>query len=134
MTEKVYSTPLPKKLGIKPDTRLALLAAPASFSELIDDPPHTTRITTTTSLAICFIRSLDDLSATLDLLTLLLPKDASVWIAHPKRTRTRPVDFNQNHVREAALAVNLVDYKVCSIDNDWSGLKFAWRKSKPINS
>jgi hypothetical protein len=33
----------------------------------------------------------------------------------------------QNHVRDEGLARGLVDYKVGSVDADWSGLKFAWR-------
>jgi hypothetical protein len=68
------------------------------------------------------------LTGTLDLLTLRLPKQASVWIVHTKRSGKFHVDFNQNDVRDQALAVGLIDYKVCSVDNDWSALKFAWRK------
>ncbi len=63
------------------------------------------------------------------MLTLRLPKQASVWIIHPKRTGRYKVDFNQNHVRDYTLKINLVDYKVCSIDNDWSALKFAHRRN-----
>ncbi len=126
------ATPLPKKLGIDTDMQIALIAAPDGFEELLGDLPDNTalitRITPKTNLALCFIRSLEDLEATLDLLTLRLPKQASVWIIHPKRTPKHHVDFNQNHVRDAALATGLVDYKVCSIDADWSALKFAHRK------
>jgi hypothetical protein len=126
------ATPLSKKLGIRPGMQIAFLAAPDAFEELLGDMPDTTIVTTRiapkTELALCFVRSLKDLAATLDLLTLRLSKQASVWIAHPKRAGKYHVDFTQNHVRDHALAVGLVDYKVCSIDNDWSALKFAWRK------
>jgi hypothetical protein len=127
------ATPLPKKLGIGNSMHVALIAAPDGFEELLGDLPESTalitRITPKTSLALCFIRSLEDLAATLDMLTLRLPKQASVWIVHPKRTPNHHVDFNQNHVRDAALAAGLVDYKVCSVDADWSALKFAHRKA-----
>ena len=126
------TTPLPKKLGIHANMQIALIAAPDAFQELLGDLPEnatiTTRITPKTALALCFVRSLNDLAATLDLLTVRLPKQASVWIVHPKRAGKYHVDFNQNHVRDHTLAVGLVDYKVCSIDADWSALKFAWRK------
>jgi hypothetical protein len=126
------ATPLLKKLGVRNNMQIALIAAPDAFEELLGDLPEnatlTSRIAPKTDLALCFVRSLKDLAATLDLLTLRLPKPASVWIVHPKRTGKHHVDFNQNHVRDHALAVGLVDYKVCSIDNDWSALKFAWRK------
>jgi hypothetical protein len=126
------TTPLPKKLGIGSNMQVALITAPDDFEELLGDLPENTalitRITPKTNLALCFIRSLEDLAAALDLLSLRLPKQASVWIAHPKRTSKHHVNFNQNHVRDAALATGLVDYKVCSIDADWSALKFAYRK------
>jgi hypothetical protein len=126
------ATPLPKKLGIRDGMEIALIAAPDAFEELLGDLPENvilaTRFTPKTGLALCFIRSLKDLTATLDLLTLRLPKQAAVWIVHPKSAGKYRVDFNQNHVRDHSLAVGLVDYKVCSIDKDWSALKFAWRK------
>jgi hypothetical protein len=124
------TTPLPKKLGIKPDGHLAILGGPDGFKELLGDlPTTTTRLTPETALALCFVRSLSDLNATIDLLTARLPKTASAWIIYPKTARYPKSGFNENHVRNAGLAVNLVDYKVCSVDGDWSALKFAWRKS-----
>jgi hypothetical protein len=126
------TTPLLKKLGITSRMEVALIASPDGFEELLGDLPEKTvllsRLRPTASLALCFVRSLTDLASTLDLLTLRLPRQASVWIVHPKRTGKNRVDFNQNHVRDASLVAGLVDYKVCSIDSDWSALKFAWRK------
>jgi hypothetical protein len=126
------ATPLLKKLGIRDEMQIALIAAPDAFEELLGDLPENTavitRITPKTNLALCFVRSLGDLTGTLDLLTLRLPEQASVWIVHPKRSGKFHVDFNQNDVRDRALAIGLVDYKVCSVDSDWSALKFAWRK------
>jgi hypothetical protein len=130
--ERDYSaTPLVKKLGIRDDVQVTLVAAPDSFEEVLGDLPASavlsTRFSEKTTLALCFVRSLRDLSATLDMLTVRLPKQAHVWLIHPKRTGKFHADFNQNDVRNAALAAGLVDYKVCSVNDDWSGLKFAWR-------
>jgi Protein of unknown function (DUF3052) len=126
------ATPLLKKLGVNASMEVALIAAPNGFEQLLGDLPENTSLLAhlrpTTSLALCFIRSLADLAPTLDLLTLRLPKQASVWMIHPKRSGKQHVNFNQNHVRDASLAAGLVDYKVCSINEDWSALKFAWRK------
>jgi len=126
------ATPLVTKLGVRSDMQVALIAAPDAFEDLLGDLPAnvtlTTRIIPKTNLALCFVRSLADLARAIDLLTLRLPKQASVWIVHPKRSGGHNVDFNQNQVRDQGLAAGLVDYKVCSIDNDWSALKFAWRR------
>jgi hypothetical protein len=133
LPERNYSaTPLSKKLGIRDDMHIALLAAPDGFEEILGDLPEnvtlTQRITTVTNLALCFIRPLDDLAATLEILTLRLPQPASAWIIYPKRSGRHRADFNEDHVRDHALAAGLVDYKVCSVDSDWSALKFAHRK------
>lgn len=130
-------TPLPRKLGIlsasiEPRT-VTLLAAPEDFTRTLGElPAHvhlSTRLSAKTSLALCFVRSLADLEATVDRLGTQLAEGASAWIIHPKAVH-KP-GFNQNHVRDTALARGLVDYKVCSVNDDWSGLKFAWRTKKP---
>jgi hypothetical protein len=131
-THRVYTTPLPQKLGIAASMQVALIAAPDGFKESLGDlPPDITftRLTPSTKLALCFVRSLDDLAAVLDMLASQLPAQTHVWLIYPKRAGRYKVDFNENNVRQSALAAGLVDYKVCSVDNDWSALKFAHRKT-----
>jgi len=127
-------TPLPKKLGILTANveprEVVLLAAPEDFRQTLGELPAyvrlSTRLSAKTFLALCFVRSLADLEATVEILSTRLPEGASAWIVHPKAAH-KP-GFNQNHVRDAALARRLVDYKVCSVNEDWSGLKFVRRK------
>jgi hypothetical protein len=40
----------------------------------------------------------------------------------------RVTDLMQEVVRDAGLATGLMDYKICSIDERWSGLRFTRRK------
>jgi hypothetical protein len=134
--DTAYSdTPLAKKLGIvttRDEPReIALIGAPDNFLPQLGVLPSGTRfrksIADSTVLAILFIRTLADLDRTLDLLETKLPPRASAWIVRPK-THHKP-GFNENDVRNGGLARGLVDYKICSVDADWSGIKFAWRKS-----
>jgi len=134
--DSAYSeTPLAKKLGIltaRDDPReIALIAAPDHFIPQLGELPPGVRFRKSLSpdiaLAIIFIRTLADLERALDLLETKLPPKASAWIIRPK-THHKP-GFNENDVRNGALARGLVDYKICSVDADWSGIKFAWRKS-----
>jgi hypothetical protein len=127
-------TPLSKKLGLVTAKGgvgdVAILGEPDGFRALLGELPAAVtlhpRLSGSTKLALCFVRTRAELTALLDLLATQLPRAAHVWIIHPK---TKPnQDFNQNHVRDEALAMGLVDYKVCSVSEDWSGLKFAWRK------
>jgi hypothetical protein len=126
-------TPLPKKLGIvaaKPRAcEVALVGAPQGFREVLGELPlamFAARIKATTNLVLVFVRTAKELDAAVDLLATQLPTDASVWIIHPKQQH-KP-GFNQNDVRDAGLARGLVDYKVCSVDDDWSALKFSHRQ------
>jgi hypothetical protein len=134
--DTAYSdTPLAKKLGIltaRDEPRdIALIGTPDSFTPQLGELPSSIRFRKSLSpeiaLAIIFIRTLADLDRALDLLETKLPPKASAWIIRPK-THHKP-GFNENDVRNGALARGLVDYKICSVDADWSGIKFAWRKS-----
>lgn len=134
--DTAYSnTPLAKKLGVigaRAEPReIALIAAPDNFIPQLGELPagiHCRKsIASETVLAIIFVRTLAELENALDLLEAKLPPKASAWIVRPK-THHKP-GFNENHVRNGALARGLVDYKICSVDADWSGIKFAWRKS-----
>ena len=128
------ATPLPRKLGLVTAKggvgEVAILGEPEGFrallGNLLESVKLHARLTATTVLALCFVRTRAELGALMELLGAQLPRVAHVWVMHPKAGR-KP-DFNQNDVRDAGLAAGLVDYKVCSVDEDWSGLKFAWRK------
>jgi hypothetical protein len=54
-----------------------------------------------------------------------------LWIAWPKRTSKLKSDVSENDVRDTGLANGIVDYKVCAINETWSGLKFAKKKAGP---
>lgn len=126
--------PLPQKLGILVSKGapcvVSLMGEPEGFRASLGDlPQHVSFIpdvTAQTTLAICFVRTLADLNNTFELLTARLPATASAWIVRPKQ-HLKP-GFNENDVREGGLAREMVDYKICSFDDIWSGVKFARRR------
>ncbi len=128
------ATPLLRKLGLVTAKggvgEVAVLGEPEGFRAVLGDLPDSVklhaRLRATSVLALCFVRTRTELATLIELLGAQLPRAAHVWIIHPK-AQHKP-DFNQNQVRDAGLALGLVDYKVCSVDADWSALKFAWRK------
>jgi hypothetical protein len=130
--ERFAGTSLPRKLDIKPDMQVAVLGRFEGLEEMVGDLPAGASLvnlfTAETRLALYIVRSKHDLANAYEHATARLPKTASFWIIHPKQTKAVHVDFNQNHVREFGLASGFVDYKVCSVNVEWSGLKFAWRK------
>jgi hypothetical protein len=123
---------LVKKLGLLAGMEAALIGAPEDFRETLGELPENVeiqaRLTSRTKLVIWFVRSRQELESACDQLSVQLPNGLSVWIVHPKLAGRHKVDFNQNDVRATGLAAGLVDYKVCAVDADWSGLKFARKR------
>jgi hypothetical protein len=129
-------TPLAKKLGVVNNSggrrEVALMGTPPDsfvtwLGELPAEVSFRKSLTAKTELALYFVRSAKQLDACVKALATKLPKGASVWIIRPK-THLKP-DFGENDVRNGGLAVGLVDYKICSVSDEWSGMKFAWRKT-----
>ena len=122
-------TPLPKKLGIKPDSTLALIDAPADFEATLgplDEVAVRHDARGRWDLLILFVTRRAALARRLPGLVRRLD-GRSFWIAWPKRTSGVHTDITEDVLREVALPLGVVDYKVCAIDATWSGLKFARR-------
>lgn len=121
-------TPLPKKLGIKEGMRVALLGAPASFSlgDLPDGALVRRGARGAADLSLWFVRSRAEL---LKGVRAFKPrsKGSGLWIVWAKKTSPLFAGVTENDVRDAALAAGMVDFKVCAVDDDWSGLRFNLR-------
>jgi hypothetical protein len=57
-----------------------------------------------------------------------VPDDAIIWISWPKKSSGVVTDLTEDRIREMALPLGLVDIKVCTVDNVWSGLKLMVRR------
>ena len=124
-------TPLPKKLGIRDNCSVHLLNPPERFERKLDPLPAYSKITDDpkdANVTVLFALSLAELARDFRPLTKALPQKTALWIAWPKKTSGVKTDLDGNIVREFGLDAGWVDYKVCAIDETWSGLCFARRK------
>ena len=123
--------PLAKKLGIRPGTAVALLEAPEGFERLLDPLPPDVEIRRgargRATLVLLFSMSMRDLRKRFATAARLLDHGGSAWIAWPKKASGIATDLNETAVRAFGLAAGWVDYKVCAIDETWSGLLFTRR-------
>lgn len=128
------ATPLIKKLGIKANNRLLLQDPIAHYYELIGPLPEGAAEIdpqadqTQVDFVHCFVQETARLQGLLPALKARLLPNAMLWISWPKKASAIPSDLNRDLIREMGLAAGLVDVKVCAIDQDWSGLKFVYRK------
>ena len=129
-------TPLAKKLGIRPGTRLFLHAPPDHYPRLVAPLPENVRmvraIDADTDLIHLFATRRVALGATLERARARMRDDAAIWVSWPKRTAGVATDITEDVVRELALPLGLVDVKVCAVDEIWSGLKVVLRRSERV--
>lgn len=125
-------TPLAKKLGLKPDTSVALLGAPKGFERVLAPVPPGVRFTTRAAgapaLIVWFVTSRQQIDRRLPDVVRLVGEGVGLWMAWPKQSSGVATDLREDAIRNAGLAHGLVDYKVCAINETWSGLKFARRQ------
>ena len=124
-------TPLPKKLGIKENQRIALLNAPKNFlpelGELPEGASIVTRVTAPLDLALLFVDRESVLQKQFARLAKKLSPNGMIWIAWPKKSSGITTDLIFDRVQRIGLDSGLVDVKICAINETWSGLKFVIR-------
>ncbi len=133
-------TPLVRKLGIKPESRLGLIGAPEGFDETLGELPPGVGVRRRLrgqpfDVIVAFHARRADLERRLPALTAALDPAGGLWLAWPKRASGVATDVTEDVVRSLGLAAGLVDNKVCAIDHVWSGLRLVYRRrDRPLAS
>ena len=124
-------TPLPRKLGIKPGMRVVLVKPPDGFAALLEPLPPDVLLRRTNrgarDVTLWFTRSRRELERGMARMAQNLGS-GRLWIVWPKKTSPLAADHTGEDVRRVGLAAGLVDFKVCAVDEDWSGLAFVRRR------
>lgn len=142
MSAGYSGTPLPKKLGVKEGSRVAILHDPGHADALLADHPagavlvHDPPVPRTPrrndpaafDVVVCFVPRAADLAGRFGRAARLIRWNGGVWIAWPKMKSPLFVDLREGAVRDHGLAEGLVDNKICAVDHDWSGLRFVIRR------
>jgi CheY-like chemotaxis protein len=126
-------TPLPKKLGIKANSVVALEGAPAGFRKTLGDLPEGVAVEDDArgpcDIILWFVRSREELAREMKAMAARTGA-GRLWIIWPKKASGMDTDVRENDVRSIGMAAGLVDFKVCAVDATWSGLAFTRRKTK----
>lgn len=125
-TMDAYSgAPLVKKLGVKPGARVALLGAPEGFKAKLEGARF---VRGQADVVLLFVRSHSDLERRFPSAARALARKAGLWIAWPKKTAPlAAAGLDEGAVRRFGLAARFVDFKICAMDETWSGLQFSRR-------
>ena len=129
--EGYAGTLLPKKLGIRPGYTVSLVGAPPEFRQTLGELPENVvlrdGVRGQSNLTLWFAKSRRELEERLQHMR-VYSKNAGLWILWPKQSSKLQTDLGQPVVREAGLAAGMVDFKICSIDKTWSGLRFSMKE------
>jgi CheY-like chemotaxis protein len=121
--------PLARKLGIAAGTIVGLVDAPSDFA--VEDLPLGAILRAASEgpcdLVLWFVKAREDVERNI-VRTSRLARDGDLWVLWPKRSSGLESDLTQPVVRRAGLDRGLVDYKVVSVDETWTGLRFRPRR------
>ncbi len=123
--------PTVEKLGFKEGMQVSLLGAPPGFASTLTPLPRKVKLSAKadamSDLFLCFARNQRELAALLISMDRVAGRQ-TVWIVWPKSASGVRSDLTGNIVRETGVASGWVDFKICSVDETWSGLAFKRRK------
>ena len=122
-----------QKLGIKEGARVAVIDAPPDYAKILgplpaganyeEDPDEVFEAT------LWFVRDPDVYLAGVSRWRERVAR-TKLWIIYPKAQAQRRAasGLTQFFIRDAAMAVGLVDYKGCSLNDTWTGMLFTRKK------
>ena len=115
---------LEKKLGLTGSATLRLIGAPKELTQKLAPARQTDG---EAELVMIFVRTPPELDEELRAAMDSVAESGSLWIAWPKGGKGTRGDVTQLLVRERGMAAGWVDYKVASLDETWSALRFCRR-------
>jgi len=117
-----------QKMGIREGSTVGLIDPPADYLKVLGVLPEGVALEEDSRrvcpVTVWFVHDPGEYEAALASRRLLAVR-SRLWIVWQKGRRD---GLNGNFVREAALAMGLVDYKICSLDGVWTGMVFAVKK------
>ena len=116
--------PLEQKLGLTGSARVRLIGAAEDFAEKIEEARRTDG---EAELVILFVHTPEELEQELPGAMDSVADDGSLWVAWPKGGKGARGDLTQLVVRERCMGAGWVDYKIASLDDTWSALRFRKR-------
>lgn len=130
-------TPLAAKLGLKDGLGVAFIGLPGRLEQLLKARTYAfaERVENWADLkakGLDYIHLFTNSAATVEAATPALRDHIEpagmVWMSWPKRASKVPTDVTEDTIRDCALRNDMVDVKVCAVDEIWSGLKIVIRK------
>lgn len=119
-----------QKLGIKARSKVALIDAPRDAVRALGELPEQVDVcdeSDTADVTLCFGTEITLLAKRLSQLRKCAGA-TKLWVLWRKGGLAAHGDITENVIRDCALSLGLVDYKVCSVNQVWSAILFAAKR------
>lgn len=127
------AAPLRQKLGLPDNAAVALIDAPAEVEQALTAAAPDVEFRPTLrgkhELVVWCVRHLADWEKKIDRMAAHAGQ-GRLWIVWPKQAGERAADVNLNRLRRRGRPFGLIDFKVCSLCDDWSAARFTLQKSR----
>lgn len=122
---------LKDKLGLTDDMSTYFLKAPSEYFAALGKKPQTyDDIFGEYDFIHAFFTEKDAMSNFAELLLAKMAPKGILWVSWPKKSARAEInsDITEQDLRNVFLPLGVVDVKVCTVTDQWSGLKFVLRK------
>jgi hypothetical protein len=120
-------------VGVREGDRVALWSPPRTWTtDALGVAARVSRrrVASPCDVVVAFVDSRARLDAlAVDLAAAIAP-DGMAWVAGPRRAAGHRSDLTDQATRDVLLSFGLVDVKVAMLDEDWSGMKYVWRRER----
>ena len=120
-------TPLLNKLGIKPNMKVLLINEPKDYFKLLeaDINDQSVKKNDIPDLVHLFVKNVKEFEAEMKKLKPVCKQNPNItiWVSWYKKAAKIETDITEDTIRSYALKNDLVDVKVCAVNDLWSGLK-----------
>jgi hypothetical protein len=132
MMDRYQGRTTAQKMGIVAGSKVAVVNAPRDYAQVIGEVPEGVEFdeesTAGSAVTVWFVEDPETYVRALPRMK-HIAAGSKLWIAWPKKSARKDSTLNENLIRDLALEKGLVDYKVCSVNQTWSGLCLAVRKA-----
>jgi len=122
------SSPVAKKLGMKPGMQALILAPPPGYLKLLAPLPDGFTISSTAQGTYPFVQvfatRLSEIRKLAGTLSKHAAPNALVWISYPKKTSEVESDLSRDVIREAMSGTGWHTVSIVALDEVWSALRF----------
>ncbi len=128
MMDRYGGRTIAQKLGLKEGSKLACIDPPPHIEGALGELPAAVEfVEGDADVTLCFLHDPDSLRQVFSQMR-DRADTTKLWMLWHKKTSSGHRGITEPAVRETGLCLGLVDYKICSVDKNWSAMLFARKK------